>query len=58
MSNKQRKGEKNMKFKSFQLFPHPLIYLEDPENIMYYTYILASKRNGTLYIGTTRDLEN
>jgi putative endonuclease len=25
---------------------------------MHYAYILASKRNGTLYIGTTRDLEH
>ena len=24
---------------------------------MHYVYILASKKNGTLYIGTTRDLE-
>ncbi|OPX25146.1 MAG: excinuclease ABC subunit C [Candidatus Cloacimonas sp. 4484_140] len=24
----------------------------------YYVYILASKRNGTLYIGVTNDLEN
>jgi putative endonuclease len=25
---------------------------------MHYVYILASKKNGTLYIGTTRDLEH
>jgi putative endonuclease len=28
-----------------------------PLNKTYYVYILASKRNGTLYIGVTNDLE-
>lgn len=28
----------------------------DPENNMYYIYILASKRNGTLYVGVTSNL--
>lgn len=29
--------------------------MRDPES-MYYVYILASKRNGTLYVGVTSDL--
>ena len=46
---------RNLRFNIYLSYRKCLVYFVW-KNITYYVYILASERNGTLYIGVTNDL--